>query len=49
VAGFVAGVLSAPATARAFDSSLNGIESKLERVARSTEKIATALDALSKK
>jgi hypothetical protein len=46
LAGFVAGVLSAPATARAVDSSITG---PLERTARAAEKIASTLDALAKK
>jgi hypothetical protein len=46
LAGFVAGVLSAPATARAVDSSITG---PLERTARAAEKIAETLDRLSKK
>jgi len=44
--GFVAGLASAPATARAVDSSITG---PLERTARAAEKIATTLDALSRK
>jgi hypothetical protein len=44
VAGFVAGVLSAPATARAVDTSISG---PLERIARSVDRIATILEKAS--
>jgi hypothetical protein len=46
LAGFAAGLATAPATARAVDSSISG---PLERTARAAEKIATVLDALAKK